>query len=288
MVAIVSPIDNHKNRGHSQQPVKQRSRMAPQSTGPEAPADFTLFPNLAKELRLVIWKKALPGPRIVELIYHRRKKDSEGDVIPGHFTSRCHLPINLSVCQESRREALKQYKLSFATRNSDPKVYFDPSVDTLLLSWLVGVGEGQWFFQVMGVQDKVKHVCFTSFNLEQALRFLANSRLIDNFPSLKTLIIAADHDHQKLCKDTIVVYHSQAVENPRLLDLYQVLNNQPISADTEESEKAAGQPSIVAYHNQEWKDCLSPWHISEFQEDFTKRCPDRKVPKIKIMEIRRD
>lgn len=79
--------------------------MKSQGTSTEGPAEFTVFPRLPEEVRLMIWTKALPGPRVVELEYHQREKDHEESWVEGHFTSSCSLPVILSACQESRSEA---------------------------------------------------------------------------------------------------------------------------------------------------------------------------------------
>jgi len=95
-----------------------------QGTSAGGPTDFAMFPKLPKELKLMIWKRALLSPRAVELEYHQNDHDNRGLFMQGHFTSSCPIPVLLSVCQEFRSEAQKQYQLSFLTIGSESKVYF--------------------------------------------------------------------------------------------------------------------------------------------------------------------
>jgi hypothetical protein len=89
--------------------------------------NFTLFPNLAVELRLKIWRSTLPGPRNVG-IKIRIKDAGFGGWIARKNTP---TPVSLQVCHESREEALKYYILSFGTTVYPPTVYFNYQIDTL-------------------------------------------------------------------------------------------------------------------------------------------------------------
>lgn len=81
------------------------------------------FQKLPAELRIMIWRFALPGPRVLntgcsepdKLIFP--KKDNQDN------------PALLSVCQQSRKVALEKYRLVFGTSN----VYADLSCDILYL-----------------------------------------------------------------------------------------------------------------------------------------------------------
>ncbi len=93
--------------------------------------EFTLFPNLAVELRLKIWKFALPGPRSIKI---RRVKTDESAYSKQNFriTGMNEVPALLRTCHESRTEALRFYKRMFGSVDGRPQ-YFDPSIDTLIL-----------------------------------------------------------------------------------------------------------------------------------------------------------
>ncbi|KAK1783162.1 hypothetical protein QBC45DRAFT_155694 [Copromyces sp. CBS 386.78] len=94
---------------------------APTST----PRTFTLFPLLPTELRLAIWQASC-HPRILEIHY-----------CPSQ--DRCFTPskppVILSVCRESRHEALSRiYAKAFGTRtHPSGSIYFAPELDILYI-----------------------------------------------------------------------------------------------------------------------------------------------------------
>jgi hypothetical protein len=99
--------------------------------------NFIVFLNLLKEFGFMIWKKALPDPRIVELEYRHGNRDTGGFFIMQEcFISSCPVSVILSICLESRSEAQNQYELSFPTIGTKLKAYFNPSI---ILSFLPGV-----------------------------------------------------------------------------------------------------------------------------------------------------
>jgi len=103
--------------------------MAAQS-GPST--DFTLFPQLPIELRFKIWDATMEG-RIVEVVYN---EDAD------FYYTEAAMPVALSVCQESRRQALLTYDLLILKDIYGPtkknilhfKAYFNYEADTLYLS----------------------------------------------------------------------------------------------------------------------------------------------------------
>ncbi|KAH7378065.1 hypothetical protein BKA64DRAFT_714564 [Cadophora sp. MPI-SDFR-AT-0126] len=66
---------------------------------------LTLFPKLPLELRLMVWKLALPRGRLIAL------RDELYKLFAGNNEGRPPLPISLHVNQESRRETLTYYEL---------------------------------------------------------------------------------------------------------------------------------------------------------------------------------
>ena len=90
--------------------------------------DFTLFPKLAIELRLEIWRYTLPGPRKVG-IKIRIKDTGFGVWIARESTLLRQWPFKFAM--ESREEAQKYYILSFGTTIYLPTVYFNYEIDTL-------------------------------------------------------------------------------------------------------------------------------------------------------------
>jgi len=86
--------------------------------------EFHLFPKLPIELRRMIWRHCLPGPRLVELLY-------DEDI--GACTSSAPLPTCLWICSESRKEVKLFYRLLFATDRAEATIYLDPRIDEVYL-----------------------------------------------------------------------------------------------------------------------------------------------------------
>lgn len=83
---------------------------------------FRQFLELPIVLQNLIWALALPGPRIVPILY---KIKSKGLMSP------CAIPTMLQVCQGSRKVALSSgYELAFATSKQAPSIYFNFAIDT--------------------------------------------------------------------------------------------------------------------------------------------------------------
>ncbi|KAF4631318.1 hypothetical protein G7Y89_g6814 [Cudoniella acicularis] len=122
----------------------QSSILAMQSLGTQlnsagAAGSFMLLPKLPRELRLKIWKASLPGPRVVKIGYELCEYCDyfEGlcancECYFGKVKTAQPLPTALSVCRESRVEALKKYsdKINFPTSF----IRIDPRQDTLYFS----------------------------------------------------------------------------------------------------------------------------------------------------------
>lgn len=100
---------------------------------PTTEPTFTLFPTLPPELRLKIWKYALPGPRVVRLslMEHSNSSHRRGhEKYAIHATST--IPSIIQTNVEGREAALKVYELAFPTQLLHP-VYFDFNQDTIHL-----------------------------------------------------------------------------------------------------------------------------------------------------------
>jgi len=80
-----------------------------------APLDkFEVFLKLPAELRVKIWKICSP-PRIVEVCWVGDKRKNQHRFV-------ADFPVILGVCQESRAEGKKIYKLSFKNKDTVNKV----------------------------------------------------------------------------------------------------------------------------------------------------------------------
>lgn len=102
---------------------------------------FTLFRELAAELRLAIWEFALPGPRILYINqyathYEQRSYLPEFPAVyPSNYLSGLGM---LHTCREARDVALKTFNILPSARDSGPlglglarELYFRPESDML-------------------------------------------------------------------------------------------------------------------------------------------------------------
>jgi hypothetical protein len=86
------------------------------------PSTFTLFSNLPTELQIMIWRCAIPDPRIIQLYYRNGDFSLYGARPP---------PV-LHTYRTSREEALTVFERAFA--RNDKQIYFDFAHDTLHLA----------------------------------------------------------------------------------------------------------------------------------------------------------
>lgn len=104
----------------------------------------TGFASLPAELRLKIWHRTFI-PRVVQI--HTRDSQFSSptiDFCSGRLISNtrwepyCNNPVALSVCQESRNEALRIYTVQIALPDAPGSIFVDPILDTiyfLSLTW---------------------------------------------------------------------------------------------------------------------------------------------------------
>ena len=99
---------------------------------------FTLFPNLPKELRIRVWQLAAREPRVVEICWVREAQDRFRGIWdeftppnPPVFYSPTPIPFVLHINRESRGIALENYALSFPQESRPAQIYYSPSVDIL-------------------------------------------------------------------------------------------------------------------------------------------------------------
>ncbi|KAK0719099.1 hypothetical protein B0H67DRAFT_147624 [Lasiosphaeris hirsuta] len=120
--------------------------------GYTSPPQFTLFPCLPIEIRLIVWEQVCTEERIIPLL-------------PGlaHLFPITHptlaVPPVLHACSQSRRIALSHYNLSF-----HPQVYTNPDHDRLML---------HVFFPLELIDFSLYHPPMTNFNWDEAPRRLA-------------------------------------------------------------------------------------------------------------------
>ena len=151
---------------------------------------FHLFPSLPTELRLKIWNASL-FPRVVELhIWRHHYAREETD----NWQSGSSNPIALSICSESRREALRFYRVKISLHGgAEGRVlYINPGIDTVVV-----LGELQYqrlraLFATVKAQDPeckglqrvgLSVACWTHHYAGATLRIWANTlfRFLDEF-----------------------------------------------------------------------------------------------------------
>jgi hypothetical protein len=167
-------------------------------------ASFSYFPKLPAEIRLKIWKNALPGPRIIrmELKYGARVPVKAGEKRKpkiAHFVGSRSRPVGLQVCRESRIEALKEYELAFPTKTSPAQTYINFAMDTMVLdkipSYFPHTTSTTLVHETTSNSKKKPVILHREFSKLRFIvieeQFLWNPRLLtsNNFPSLVTINI---------------------------------------------------------------------------------------------------
>lgn len=196
---------------------------------------------------MMIWRLALPSPRILELEYHHANYEHEGPVMLGYCTPDNPLLGLLLACQESRRETLREYVLSFPTLTMGQRIYFDPSIDTVVIARYTDFESvvPSPLFLGGDIFDKVENICFIAEELETALRFLDNRELLVGYSSVKTIVIGRE------------------IEGP------------------------LGQPQLEELELEDCDQGLCSFKIRQFSDEFVLRFPNRKVPSVKVMAVHR-
>ena len=168
------------------------------------PLTFTLFPGLPLELRLMVWKFALPGPRIITVkrCIRQLAKNDWANADCGHqkvARSNAISPALLYANRESRTVALASYKPSFGSQLFKP-AYFDfahdslffPMASTDLESFLVHEED------ILGQHTPLSDVACVQKVILGVERFtdpMINTRRLNHFKSLSSLVLTRDpHD----------------------------------------------------------------------------------------------
>ncbi|CAG8974552.1 hypothetical protein HYALB_00005825 [Hymenoscyphus albidus] len=134
---------------------------------------FLRFGTLPVELRLDIWHKALPGPRIVDLKTRILALRCQNRQSRYGFSTDCPAPVLLYVCRESYEVVAKSYTLMFATTDAFATIWFNPKIDTLFINEETFQGSDKDYnirhedwgeigcFNLIGERDlkKVENIC---------------------------------------------------------------------------------------------------------------------------------
>ncbi|KAF8860142.1 hypothetical protein BDZ45DRAFT_724856 [Acephala macrosclerotiorum] len=153
---------------------------------------FTLFPQLPIELRHMIWDEVLPGPRVIEILYRRSKRQVDTD---------CENPMLLYVNQESRNLTLKNYKTMLVEhekqrcpRRIQPLLHRYINNDQDLLYLFVSQLEdmASYSFDGSGFSD-LQHVAVDLSEIHGKLTYLSG---FARFSELKTLSLVGNGLHE--------------------------------------------------------------------------------------------
>ena len=156
--------------------------------------DFTIFGQLSVELRLEIWKRAIPEPRTIRI--KTISVDIQGTLFHKSVALRAATPALLHTNQESREEALKVYTLSFEDNLIKP-VYFDFKRDILAfqnlfcLKHFIKKCSRDW--PTLGSNSeylKVRHLALITYWVPTGGRYfkVLEEKVMFFFPCLETFI----------------------------------------------------------------------------------------------------
>ncbi|KAI0205143.1 hypothetical protein F4808DRAFT_410642 [Astrocystis sublimbata] len=157
--------------------------MEPIFSPPEVPKreSFTKFRELPPELRITIWKFALPDARtvIVKSPYaHQKQTPASLDTALSHadeheetWQSPTPIPALLHVNAEARYEALKHYSLSLGVGTRQPRVYVDLRRDTLFFGAAELQPSCSSLWAMTNDLDEVRRLAVVSQGAWRALRW---------------------------------------------------------------------------------------------------------------------
>lgn len=136
---------------------------------------FAFFPTLPAEIRLTVWKFALPGARVLQALFNRKdgNKLKINQPLPTFLLSACH---------ESRLLVLETY-----TTNNYQNAYIDWNIDTLRMPLSkLSVRGMQKFRWGKYVKYLVLDCDAQTMYIDEAVRYLL--QVNGATPSLKTII----------------------------------------------------------------------------------------------------
>jgi hypothetical protein len=127
---------------------------------PSPPKTFTLFPELAAELKIKIWEYTFPEPRTITLKQKSRPHwDSNIHKIIHFSFGTCDEPrklILLQVNREAREFTREKYQRRFLTVCGSSK-YFNYERDVLKIE-LIDCHKSQWQYEIPNLYDNLKKV----------------------------------------------------------------------------------------------------------------------------------
>ncbi|CZT51355.1 uncharacterized protein RSE6_12487 [Rhynchosporium secalis] len=158
---------------------------------------FSLFTRLPAELRYLIWRFAIPGPRVISI--KPAVRNTHGFIIASEvktakFKAVTSVPAMLHAAHESRTVALKYYDIAFEEHPKIPTMFFSYDQDYLHLNIysFVPLFSGTIMSEELSLH-KVRNIMMcpvyrTSYSVLDA-------KLSRVFKSLKRLIIPHTHSY---------------------------------------------------------------------------------------------
>jgi hypothetical protein len=230
---------------------------------------FTLFPKLPPELRLKIWKQALPGPRVVLFCIWDMLQGNRAEVARRCDSTNSLITIT-HVCQEARGVVLNTYdKLVNVIQPSldiprdqeeHPFVYVDYSKDTVYVEDWVGME------QLIGLYlSKAQHVAWQEVELRNYSTLSSWTVFKPACPVLKSLTFVGTWGvaRHKLDEEWMLLDILASLDSPKTLP-------QPTweeTYDEEELVEALDNHGNLALLCAEAKEALE--HFQEYAEEHT-------------------
>lgn len=180
---------------------------------------FEHFPNLPKELRLLIWSFSIFG-RVVNLIYDQWRDK--------FISFNSTVPAILHACRESRATGLKNesLKLSFGTESHKPSIYFDFARDTLFFhDWMASAssmfktfprqGNAKPIYYPEGPMDKnevesIERLAVHYDFVEDKKSLCMMKLMLRNFTNIKSLYIVFDSNISLVRDGYLIISTSRA------------------------------------------------------------------------------
>ncbi|KAI9642815.1 hypothetical protein NHQ30_008548 [Ciborinia camelliae] len=228
---------------------------------------FCLFPKLPPELQLMIWATAADDRQIVRI--KACAEDGSGE---GGFWADYTMPVILHVCQDSRKEALKRYTLSFEGILRNP-IYFNYQRDFLNL-----VGDSTCeHFEILSGEDntvsgdiqKVENVLQMSLGLGSGVseeEILVGSLGI--WDGIKRLVIAervptwwgttkeiwSDREIKKFSRQAKANHNREGLIKPGFPEVRIVKLDDVFDAVSDGEHKSFTAPMALQIKNSQWND----------------------------------
>lgn len=148
--------------------------------------NFERFPDLPKELQLMIWKAVTAAYDPVYVVIEADNTPSNHEL---RLRSSACVPPVLQVCQDSRRIALGTYQLAFRAVDGRPQ-YFDFNRDILHINSQVFVAWmwDAWIASHQTVLEDLHQIQYLALYTDREnTRSFVNLRQLERFPSLRHL-----------------------------------------------------------------------------------------------------